>query len=101
MPEPDSRAQRALDNLDRAFDEATEAITGHPDAKEAFDYATALGERVERQWRARVALLRAQMARRVRDALQLTLSGLAAVTGVSKARAKQWTDQSSGREDQR
>ncbi|MEU0570872.1 hypothetical protein ABZ297_36510 [Nonomuraea sp. NPDC005983] len=72
----------------QTYHEANEAIQAMPDLGSAYESATGLAVAM-RQMADTAALTRARMAARIRDAEGLSLAGLAAKLGMSKARADQ------------
>ncbi|MEQ4719382.1 hypothetical protein [Nonomuraea sp. B19D2] len=80
--------QTGLDSIRHAYAEVNAALQSIDDLEAAYLFATRLADEMRKLADA-AALARAKSAARIRDAEQLSLSGLAARLGVSKARANQ------------
>ncbi|MFC4007952.1 hypothetical protein ACFOY2_12015 [Nonomuraea purpurea] len=78
----------ALDSIQQAYNQAAAALQNSSDLETAYQVATRLADNM-RELADAAALIRAKSAQRIWESEQLSLSGLAAKIGVSKARADQ------------
>lgn len=86
--EIDSKAAQAIDELVRAYKEASALVAKIPEPQRAFALATDLVNRLQAIY-GEAGELRAQMVARIWEIEALSLAGLAKRVGISKTRADQ------------